>query len=82
MRSKCSAQISDLMGSTVLGERGQVVIPKDIRQTLGLEAGSRLVVLTHENDALIMIPVQKMKKMLTVMNKKFAKLDSLIKSEV
>ncbi|MGL6198576.1 MAG: helix-turn-helix domain-containing protein [Lachnospiraceae bacterium] len=35
-------------GTTVLGERGQVVIPKQARDLLRLEAGDTLVVLADE----------------------------------
>jgi AbrB family looped-hinge helix DNA binding protein len=35
----------DFFSITTIGERGQVVIPKDARQALGLGAGDKLVVL-------------------------------------
>jgi len=82
MKIECPAQISDQMGITVLGERGQVVIPKDIRKALNLETGAKLIVMTHENEVLMMMPVQKMKTLLASMNKKFVKLGTLINSKV
>lgn len=39
----------DLFGTTVIGERGQIVIPKQARDLLGLKAGDTLVVLGDEN---------------------------------
>lgn len=38
-----------LFGTTVIGERGQIVIPKQARDLLGLKAGDTLVVLGDEN---------------------------------
>ena len=37
-----------IWGSVTLGERGQVVIPKAVRERLGFEPGERLVVLSDE----------------------------------
>lgn len=38
-----------MFGTIVIGERGQVVIPKQARDMLGLKAGDMLVVLGDEN---------------------------------
>ena len=38
-----------IFGTTVLGERGQVVIPKAARDTMNLKAGDVLLVLGDEN---------------------------------
>ena len=46
----------DFFSITTLGERGQVVIPKDARTALNLAAGDKLVVLPskHGNGVLLM----------------------------
>lgn len=46
----------DFFSITTIGERGQVVIPKDARQALNLSAGDKLVVLPsrHGNGILLM----------------------------
>lgn len=46
----------DFFSITTIGERGQVVIPKDAREALGLSAGDKLVVLPsrHGNGVLLM----------------------------
>ena len=38
-----------IFGTTVIGERGQVVIPKPARETMNLKAGDVLLVLGDEN---------------------------------
>ena len=41
------------MGVTKLGQRGQLVIPKDIRDEIGLKAGDFLEVVRKEGDIII-----------------------------
>ena len=59
-----------IMGTTVMGERGQVVIPKEVRDNLGLKPGSRIMVLQHECDAIALVPADRMRAMLEEMNKR------------
>ncbi|MBI2183526.1 MAG: AbrB/MazE/SpoVT family DNA-binding domain-containing protein [Thaumarchaeota archaeon] len=39
--------------ATKLSERGQVVIPKDIRDKMGLEVGSKLVIFATEDTIIL-----------------------------
>lgn len=57
-----------VMGTTVVGERGQVVIPKDVRDNLGLTPGARLIVLQHEHDVIALVPAERMRDLLEEMN--------------
>lgn len=41
------------MGVTKLGQRGQVVIPKEIRDEVGLKAGDFLEIVRREGDIII-----------------------------
>jgi len=41
-------------GSTVVGERGQVVIPAEARQEMGLEPGEKLLVFGNPNKGMMM----------------------------
>ena len=59
-----------VMGTTVVGERGQVVIPKEVRDNLGLKPGARLIVLQHEQDGIALVPAERMRSMLEEMNKR------------
>lgn len=40
-------------GSVTLGERGQVVIPADARELMGLEAGDKLLAFCHPTDQMV-----------------------------
>lgn len=44
-----------------MGERGQVVIPKEARKFLKLKDGQRFIVAAH-NSAIILLPEQQMRK--------------------
>lgn len=46
-----------LVDTTRLSERGQVVIPKEVRDRLGLRQGSRLLVIAFE-DAIVLQKVE------------------------
>lgn len=58
-----------LMGSTVLGERGQAVIPKDIRERFKLKTGARLVVMSQPGGPIVIFPLEKMQSMLSAMTR-------------
>ena len=42
-------------GSTVMGERGQVVIPAEAREEIGIEPGEKLLVFGNPNRGVIII---------------------------
>lgn len=42
-----------IVGTTTLGERGQVVIPKELRRALKLKSGHKFIVMNH--DQMIML---------------------------
>lgn len=53
---RVSEELPDFFGIATIGERGQIVIPKDARDALGLAAGDKIVVLPnrHGNGMLLM----------------------------
>ena len=63
-----------LLGSTVIGERGQVVIPKDIRDRLHLKAGDKLMVMVHKNGPIMLVPVEQMQRMIRQMSEQMSSL--------
>jgi AbrB family looped-hinge helix DNA binding protein len=55
-------------GTTVLGERGQIVIPKEARSKLKLKNGDQFLVVEHFGK-LILVPQKMMRSLLAVLNK-------------
>ena len=67
------------MGTTVVGERGQIVIPKEIRDELGLRPGTQLIIMHHGADApVIIMPVHHVKKMIDKMTAGFRKVRKML----
>ena len=47
-----------IFGSVVINERGQLVIPKDVREKFNLTGGQRLIVLTDDHEGIALIPAE------------------------
>ena len=41
-----------------INERGQLIIPKAVREIFNLSGGQRLIVLTDENDGIALVPAE------------------------
>jgi AbrB family looped-hinge helix DNA binding protein len=55
-------------GTAVVGERGQIVIPADLRKALNIHPGSRLLIWNHpSNRGLMMFPVESVREFMDVM---------------
>ena len=63
-----------LIGVTTVGEKGQIVIPADIRATFRLGKGTKLMVVAHQNGVFLMRPTA-----LEGMANRFNALQALIK---
>jgi len=61
MKTACNPD-DHMLGSTVMGERGQVVIPKEFRDKMALESGARLVVMQHGDGPICLIKADEMKE--------------------
>lgn len=53
-------QHQHLIGSTVVGERGQIVIPKEFREKLELKSGETLVVMHNGHGPILLFPASQM----------------------
>ncbi len=62
------------MDTAVVGERGQIVIPKELRDELHLISGSRVVFMRHHEGPVLMCPVEFFQQFVTEMNMQFAKI--------
>ncbi len=47
-----------IWGSVTINERGQLVIPTDVREKFGLTGGQRLIVLTDAKEGIALIPAE------------------------
>ena len=49
----------NIWGSVIINERGQLVIPKAVRERFGLNGGDRLIVLTDDQDGIALVPAER-----------------------
>jgi len=54
----------EVLGSTVVGERGQVVIPSGVRKMFGVKPGDRLIVVAYPGKKIGLIPAVNFNKFL------------------
>ena len=78
MKSKFSFPGDGFMGTTVVGERGQVVIPKELREQMNLAPGTKIVMFRHGNGPLVAFPMEAMRAMMGKMMNRFSKLDKMM----
>lgn len=55
----CDDKHFRVYGSTVMGERGQIVIPAEAREKLNIKKGDQFLVLSHspKKEALVLMPM-------------------------
>ena len=52
----------NIYGSVKINERGQLVIPKEVREKFGLTGDQRLIVLTDDKEGIALIPSEMFEK--------------------
>ena len=52
----------NIYGSVTINERGQLVIPKEVREKFGLTDGHRLIVLTDDKEGIALVPAEMFEK--------------------
>lgn len=71
-----------ISGTTTVGERGQVVIPADIRSKMKLVIGEKLFVFTHKNEVIGLVRAVDFDKILEKMTSHFTENIRKIKEEI
>lgn len=61
-----------LIGSTTVGERGQIVIPKTIRDRLKIRSGMQVMVMQHGDSPIMVLPIEQMQEMIKHMSERVA----------
>ncbi len=72
-KTKIPTCVDQLIGSTVMGERGQIVIPKDIRDRLKIKPGAKMMVMQHGDSPIMLLPIEQMQEMIRQMSDRVAK---------
>lgn len=76
-QKKCEGIAKDcdvrMFGSVTVGTKGQVVIPKEIRDMLQIESGDTLMVLTKHDKAIGMIKTDDLEAFMEYMKKEMEK---------
>ncbi len=67
-------------GSTTIGERGQIVIPKEVRDDFGLKKGEKLLVFSFE-DIIALIKFSNLLKLTRYLEKDLKSLKKIIEKE-
>ncbi|MDD5377464.1 MAG: AbrB/MazE/SpoVT family DNA-binding domain-containing protein [Candidatus Gracilibacteria bacterium] len=62
-----------MFGSVTVGTKGQVVIPKEVREALDIEPGDTLVVVTKHNKAIGMVKTDDMEAFMEYIQKEMGK---------
>ena len=69
----------EFYGTTTLGEKGQVVIPAEARDAMGLKKGEKLLVFGMGCDMVAFSKVDQLEKFAAHLNKRLEKIRKVIK---
>lgn len=67
---------SEAMDMVTLGERGQVVIPAQIRERLGLSAGDKMMAFCKHAEMICLVPASSMRRLVDVLNAQLAEIEA------
>ena len=85
MEDKSMQVVGKCFGSTVVGPRGQIVIPVEARKELGMDVGTRLLTFKlFEGRGLVFVKVEAVEELVNIMTQhvnEFSKLVREIKTE-
>lgn len=70
----------EFYGSTVISDKGQVVIPIEARTALGLEKGEKLLVMGMHHGAIMLMKLSSFEKMSEEMAKRQEEINKVIRN--
>ncbi len=65
------------IGTTTMGERGQIVIPSEVRRSLHLKPGDKMVVFVNHGKMLSMLKADALRNLIDTMSKEFRRVKIL-----
>lgn len=72
--------VGKCFGSTVVGPRGQLVIPAEARKELGIDVGAKLLVFSHfRGRGLIFVKVEAVEELLNIMSRHVDEFSKLLR---
>ena len=82
MKNKCVKFEDAFYGSATVGDRGQVVIPAEARQELGIEPGDKILFMHHPiHEGLMIFKIEAVKDFLDDFTASVQKLEARIAAE-
>jgi bifunctional DNA-binding transcriptional regulator/antitoxin component of YhaV-PrlF toxin-antitoxin module len=80
MKHEDKGMIGKCFGSTVVGPRGQLVIPVEARRELGIDVGTKLLVFNQfRGRGLTFVKVEAVEELLNVMSRRITEFAKLVK---
>ena len=67
-------------GTATIGEKGQVVVPADVRKTMGLKSGDKLLVFGMGKNMVTLAKFEQLEKMADMMSKRVEGIRQMIKN--
>jgi len=72
--------VGKCFGSTVVGPRGQLVVPVEARRELGIDAGTKLLVFSHfSGRGLVFVKVEAVEELLNIISRRVTEFAKLVK---
>jgi len=72
--------VGKCFGSTVVGPRGQLVIPVEARKELGIDIGTKLLVFSHfQGRGLLFVKVEAVEELFNVMSRRVNEFANLLR---
>jgi len=72
--------VGKCFGSTVVGPRGQLVIPAEARKELGIDTGTKLLAFSHSHGrGLLFVKVEAVEELLNVMSRRVNEFANLLR---